>query len=211
MCYFIVEKVDLHSKPAQQYRDAAIGCDSFGRGSYYPASCQPEVHRPEVHRFPRCSYEPETDYYPNGQTRARYYNEKLPHVYGNGLYRREAVDFQVSRDSFPPRGVFQALSGGSIYEQPHSSAPPQTFWRRDNAGGHFIVPRDVFQTGPRYSDQSRPSPYYRLNNFNYGTDHYASRQTSVNRCMHPHQPPPPNAVFYGVQKDNFFRHSSNYM
>ena len=123
--------------------------------------------------------------------------------YEESFYRREA-------DNFPPRAVFQASSGG-FYEQPHSSAPPQAFLRHDNAGGHMIVPRDVFQTGPRYSDQSRPFGYFGHNNFNYETDYYASRQTSVNRCMYPHQPPPPNAAFYGAHQDNLFRHSSNYM
>jgi hypothetical protein len=197
MCVFIVGKVDAHSKPTQ-HRDAAIGCDSFNHGAFYSASYQPEVHR-----FPCRNYESEADCHPNGHIRARYYNEDLPYAYGESLYRREA-------DNFPPRAVFQASSGG-FYEQPHSSAPPQAFLRHDNAGGHMIVPRDVFQTGPRYSDQSRPFGYFGHNNFNYETDYYASRQTSVNRCMYPHQPPPPNAAFYGAHQDNFFRHSSNYM
>lgn len=163
-----------------------------------------------MHRFQRRNFEPGRDCYPNGQIHARYYNEELPFGYGEGLYRREAADFHSSRDGFPPRVVFQA--SGGFYEQPHFSAPPQTFLRHGNSGSNFIVPRDVFQTGPRYIDQSRPSAYYGLNNFNFETDYYASRQTSVNHCMYPNQPPPPpNAVFYGAQQDNRFRHSNNFM
>ena len=203
MYYFVVERVDVNSNPPQHYRDAAIGDDLLDSGRYHSAH-----YRPEPHIFPRHGgYEAQVDVYSSRQGHGHYYNEELPYGYGESAYH-------LNRDTFPPRSAFQAVSGG-FYEQPHPSAPPQTFLRHGNVGSNFLVPRDVFQTGPRYFDQSPPSAYYGRNNFNYETDYYASRQTSVNRCMYPL---PPNAVFYDVQQDNRFlqqdnrfRHSNNFM